>query len=46
VEYQLFNTAGVLAWAFFLVGLALLTERLILQRLERHFFRWRPTVFG
>lgn len=42
VEFQLFNTAGVLAWAFFLVGLALITERLILQRVERHFFRWRP----
>jgi NitT/TauT family transport system permease protein len=46
VQYQLFNTAGVLAWAFFLVGLALITERLILQRLERRFFRWRPTAFA
>lgn len=46
VKFELFNTAGVLAWAFFLVGLALITERLILQRLERHFFRWRPKAFG
>jgi NitT/TauT family transport system permease protein len=46
VQYQLFNTAGVLAWAFFLVGLALLTERLVLQRLERRFFRWRPKAFA
>jgi NitT/TauT family transport system permease protein len=46
VQYQFFNVAGVLAWAFFLVGLALVTERLILQRLERHFFRWRPKAFA
>lgn len=46
VEFQLFNTAGVLAWAFFLVGLSLITERLVLQRLEDHFFRWRARAFG
>ena len=46
VKYELFNTAGVLAWAFFLVGLALITDRLILQRIERHFFRWRPKAFA
>lgn len=46
VEFQFFNVAGVLAWALFLVGLALITERLVLQRLERHFFRWRPRAFG
>jgi NitT/TauT family transport system permease protein len=46
VQYQFFNVSGVLAWAFFLVGLALVTERLILQRLERHFFRWRPKAFA
>lgn len=45
VEFQFFNTAGVLAWAFFLVGLALITERVVLQRLEERFFRWRPRVF-
>lgn len=46
VQYQFFNTAGVLAWAFFLVGLSLITERLVLQRIERHFFRWRPKAFA
>jgi NitT/TauT family transport system permease protein len=46
VEYQFFNTPGVLAWAFFLVGLALIIERVVLQRIERHFFRWRPKAFG
>lgn len=45
VEFQFFNTAGVLAWAFFLVGLALITERVVLQRLEERFFRWRPRAF-
>ena len=46
VEYQFFNTSGVLAWAFFLVGLALIMERLILKRLEERFFRWRPKAFA
>lgn len=46
VEFQLFNTAGVLAWAFFLTGLSLITERLVLQRMEDHFFRWRVKAFG
>jgi NitT/TauT family transport system permease protein len=44
VEYQVFNISGVLAWAFFLVGLSLTTERLVLQRLQDRFFRWRPEV--
>jgi NitT/TauT family transport system permease protein len=46
VQFEVFHTAGVLAWAFFLVGLSLITERVILQRLERHFFRWRPKAFS
>lgn len=46
VKFELFNTAGVLAWAFFLVGLALITERVVLQRIERRFFRWRPKAFA
>ena len=46
VKYELFNTAGVLAWAFFLVALALVFDRLLLQRIERHFFRWRPRAFA
>ena len=46
VEFQLFNTAGVLAWAFFLTGLSLITERLVLQRMEDHFFRWRMKAYG
>jgi NitT/TauT family transport system permease protein len=45
VEYQFFDIGGVLAWAFFLVAFALITERLILQRLEQRFFRWRPKAF-
>jgi NitT/TauT family transport system permease protein len=46
VEYQFFDIGGVLAWAFFLVGFALIMERLVLQRLEQRFFRWRPKAFG
>lgn len=45
VEFLFFDIAGVLAWAFFLVGFALVMERLVLQRLERRFFRWRPKAF-
>jgi NitT/TauT family transport system permease protein len=46
VKFELFNMAGVLAWAFFLVGFALIMERVVLQRLERRFFRWRPKAFA
>jgi NitT/TauT family transport system permease protein len=46
VEFLFFDIGGVLAWAFFLVGFALVMERLVLQRLERRFFRWRPKAFG
>lgn len=46
VYRQFYNTAGVLAWAFFMVGFALLTERLVFQRLEDRFFRWRPEAFS
>ncbi len=46
VEFLFFDIAGVLAWAFFLVGFALVMERLVLQRLERRFFRWRPKAYG
>jgi NitT/TauT family transport system permease protein len=45
VEFQLFSVPGVLAWAFFLIGFALIMERLVLQRLERRFFRWRQAAF-
>jgi NitT/TauT family transport system permease protein len=45
VEFQFFDIGGVLAWAFFLVGFALIMERLVLQRLEQRFFRWRPRAF-
>ena len=45
VEFLFFDIAGVLAWAFFLVGFALVMERLVLQRFERRFFRWRPQAF-
>jgi NitT/TauT family transport system permease protein len=43
--FDFFDIGGVLAWAFFLVGFALVMERLVLQRLERRFFRWRPKAF-
>jgi NitT/TauT family transport system permease protein len=46
VEFLFFDIAGVLAWAFFLVGFALVMERLVLQRLERRFFRWRPKALA
>ena len=46
VKFELFNMAGVLAWALFLVAFALIMERLVLQRLERRFFRWRAQAFG
>jgi NitT/TauT family transport system permease protein len=44
--FDFFDIGGVLAWAFFLVGFALVMERLVLQRLERRFFRWRPKAFA
>ncbi len=46
VRFQFFDMSGVLAWAFFLIGLALIIERLVLMRLEERFFRWRPKAFG
>jgi NitT/TauT family transport system permease protein len=46
VKFELFNISGVLAWAFFLIAFALIMERLVLQRLERRFFRWRAQAFG
>jgi NitT/TauT family transport system permease protein len=46
VEWQLFSVPGVLAWAFFLIGFALIMERLVLLRLERRFFRWRQAAFA
>ena len=46
VQFEVFHTAGILAWAFFLVGLSLIVERVLLQRLERRFFRWRPKAFA
>jgi len=46
VYRQFYNTAGVIAWAIFMVGLALITERLVFKRLEDRFFRWRPKAFS
>jgi ABC-type nitrate/sulfonate/bicarbonate transport system permease component len=46
VKFELFSIAGVLAWAFFLVAFALIMERVVLQRLERRFFRWRAQAFA
>jgi NitT/TauT family transport system permease protein len=45
-SFDFFDIGAVLAWAFFLVGFALVMERLVLQRLERRFFRWRPKAFA
>jgi NitT/TauT family transport system permease protein len=45
-KFEMFNIAGVFAWAFFLIAFALIMERLVLQRLERRFFRWRAQAFA
>jgi len=41
-SYQLFSVVDVLAWTALFVIFMLLLERLVLVRLERHLFRWRP----
>ena len=41
-EFQLFNMTGLLAWIFFFFAFALLLEKVVLQRAEKRFFRWRP----
>jgi NitT/TauT family transport system permease protein len=46
VKFELFSMAGVLAWAFVLIAFALVMERVVLQRIERRFFRWRPKAFA
>jgi NitT/TauT family transport system permease protein len=46
VNFELFSMSGVIAWAFFLVAFALVMERVVLQRLERRFFRWRAQAFA
>jgi NitT/TauT family transport system permease protein len=40
-----FSMAGVVAWALWLYVIALLIERLVLQRLATRFFRWRQSSF-
>ena len=46
MKFELFSMAGVLAWAFVLIAFALVMERVVLQRFERRFFRWRPKAFA
>lgn len=41
-SYQQFSVVDVLAWTSLFVIFMLLLERLVLLRLERHLFRWRP----
>jgi NitT/TauT family transport system permease protein len=41
-SYQLFSVVDVLAWMGLFVIFMLLLERLVLLRLERYLFRWRP----
>ena len=44
-NFDRFSVAGTLAWALFIVIIVVLVERLILNRLEKYFFRWRPAAF-
>lgn len=41
-SYQLFSIVDVLAWTGLFVIFMLLLERLVLLRVERRLFRWRP----
>jgi NitT/TauT family transport system permease protein len=41
-SYQQYSVVDVLAWMSLFVIFMLLLERLVLLRLERHLFRWRP----
>jgi NitT/TauT family transport system permease protein len=41
-SYQQFSVVDVLAWTGLFVIFMLLLERLVLLRLERYLFRWRP----
>lgn len=41
-SYQVFSVVDVLAWTGLFVIFMLLLERLVLLRVERHLFRWRP----
>lgn len=44
VEYQLFSMAGLLAWISIFFILMLFLEKVVLQFIERRFFRWREVV--
>lgn len=43
-EFQLFNITGLLSWIFFFFAFALILEKIVLQRAERRFFRWRQSL--
>ena len=45
-NFDRFSIPGTLAWALFIVIIVLLVERVILNRLEKYFFRWRPEAFA
>ncbi len=42
-NFQLFNSAAVLAWVLLFIVFMLFLERLVLLRIERRLFRWRQT---
>ena len=46
VEFQLFSMAGLLAWISIFFILMLFLEKVVLQYIERRFFRWREVVFA
>lgn len=46
VEFSQFSVGGMLSWALSFFIFALLLERIVFQRMSRHFFRWRENSFG
>jgi NitT/TauT family transport system permease protein len=42
--FESFSIRGTLAWTFYIILGVLLIERVVLVRLEKRFFRWRPAV--
>jgi NitT/TauT family transport system permease protein len=44
VQYQLFSMSGLLAWIAIFFILMLFLEKVVLQFIERRFFRWRQEV--
>ena len=44
-NFDRFAVGGTLAWALIIVLAVLIIERLLLNNLEKYFFRWRPKAF-